>query len=250
MLREIKLAALVARFATEFILFGLVFLRFSIHTGNDDAWIQSRGKTMIARKRLLISVMMLSLLTACAFNAGGPKYPQTPIPVSPEAVQSLQQAVTDATAQGALSGKFLLTITETQLTSYLALNLAGPAEPAAPGETAEQPNPQEQIASVVSNPQVYLQNGQIQIYGTLQYGFVSATGRVILSVTPDTQGNLTIELTEMDFGSLPLPDALKSTVSSALTDSINGAFGPINTRFRVESIAIADGAMILTGRTR
>jgi hypothetical protein len=205
---------------------------------------------MIAKKQLLITVVMLSLLTACTFNAGGPKYPQTSIPVSPEAAQSLQQAVTDAAAQGALSGKFLLTITETQLTSYLALNLAGPAEPIAPGETGEQPNPQEQIASVVSNPQVYLQDGQVQIYGTLQYGFVSATGRVVLSVTPDPQGNLTIELTEMDFGSLPLQDGLKSAVSSALTDSINGAFGPINTKFRIESISIADGEMILTGRTR
>jgi hypothetical protein len=205
---------------------------------------------MIVKKLLLITVMMLSLLTACAFNAGGPKYPQTSIPISPEAAQSLQQAVTAAAAQGALSGEFSLTITETQLTSYLALNMAVPAELAAPGETVEQPNPQEQIASVVSNPQVFLQDGQIQTYGTLQYGFLSATGRVVLSVTPDTQGNLTIELTEMDFGSLPLPDALKSTVSSALTDSINGAFGPISTQFRIESISIADGAMILTGRTR
>jgi hypothetical protein len=210
---------------------------------------------MIIKKQLLITIVMLSLVTACTFNAGGPKYPQASIPISPEAVQSLQQAMTDATAQGALSGEFSLTITETQLTSTLALNLtqqnlAGPAEPAAPGEVVEQPNPQEQIASVVSNPQVHLQDGQIQIYGTLQYGFVSATGRVVLTVAPDTQGNMMIELTEMDFGSLPLPDGLKSTVSSALTDSINGAFGPITTRFRIESITIADGSMILTGRTR
>jgi hypothetical protein len=205
---------------------------------------------MIAKKLLLITLLMLSMLTACAFNAGGPKYPQTSIPISSEAAQGLQQAVTEAAAQGTLSGEFSLAVTETQLTSYLALNLVGTAEPAAPGETVEQPNPQEQIASVVSNPQVYFQNGQIQIYGTLQYGLVSATGRVVLSVTPDTQGNLTFELTEMDFGSLPLPDALKSTVSSVLTDSINGAFGPITTRFRIESISVADGSMILTGRTR
>jgi hypothetical protein len=205
---------------------------------------------MIVRKLLLITILMLPLLTACTFNAGGPKYPQTSVPVSPEAAQSLQQAVTEAAAQGALSGEFSLKITETQLTSYLALNMAGAAEPGAPGETIEQPSPQEQMASVVSNPQVYLQDGQIQIYGSFQYGFLSATGRVVLSVTPDPQGNLVIELTEMDFGSLPLPDALKSTVSSALTDSINGAFGPISTRFRIESISIVGGSMILAGRAR
>jgi hypothetical protein len=205
---------------------------------------------MIVKKQLLIPIVILTLLTACTFNAGGPKYPQASILVSPESAQSLQQAVTEAAAQGALAGEFSLTITETQLTSYLVFNLAGSTEPAAAGEVAEQPNPQEQMVSVVSKPQVYLQDGQIQLYGTLQSGFVFATGRMVLNAAPDTQGNLKIELTEMDFGSLPLPDGLKSTVSSALTDSINGAFGPITTRFRIESLTIADGAMILTGRTR
>ncbi len=212
---------------------------------------------MFVKKYLLIMVVMLFSLAlqACAFNAGGPKYPPYSIPISAEAAQSLQQAMADAVAQGALSGEFSLTISETHLTSVLALNLsqqnlAGAVEPVAPGEVAEQANPQEQITSIVSNPQVYLQDGQIQVYGTLQYGLLSSTGRVVLSVAPDAQGNMVFELTEMDFGSLLLPDGLKSTISAALSSAINGAFGSITTGFRLESITIADGTMILTGRTR
>ena len=80
---------------------------------------------MIIKKRLLITVVMLSLaLQACTFNAGGPKYPQSSISISPQAAQSFQQAMADAVAQGALTGDFSLTITEAHLTSTLALMLA------------------------------------------------------------------------------------------------------------------------------
>jgi hypothetical protein len=211
---------------------------------------------MLVKKRLLVAAVMLSLATlACAFNTGGPKYPQSSIPVSVEASQSLQQAVTDAVAQGMLSGEFTLTVTEAQLTSYLALNLnqenlAEPAEPVEPGDAAEQVNPLEQGASIVSNPQVYLQDGKMQMYGTLQSGLVSATGRMVLSVIPDVDGNMVVELTEMDFGPLPLPEGFKSIFSTTLSDVINGAFGPITAGFRIENITIADGTMTLTGRTR
>jgi hypothetical protein len=199
---------------------------------------------------------MLSLATlACAFNTGGPSYPQSSVPISAEASQSLLQAVTDAVAQGALSGKFSLSVTETQLTSYLALNLnqgtmAQAGEPVEPGDSTELVSPLEQEASIVSNPQVYLQDGQIQFYGTFQSGFVSATGRVVLSVTPDADGNMTVELTEMDFGPVPLPDGFKSVLSSALSDVIRGVFGPITTDFRIENITITNGKMTLTGQTR
>ncbi len=212
---------------------------------------------MFVKKHLLIMVVMLFSLAlqACTFNAGGPKYPQYSIPISAEAAQNLQQVVADAVTQGALSGEFSLMMTETHLTSTLALNLSQQnlveaVEPLALGEAIEQANPQEQITSIVSNPQVYLQDGQIQVYGTLQYGLFATTGRVILSVAPDAQGNLVFELTEMDFGSLLLPDGLKSSISTALSSAISGAFGPITTGFRIESITIADGTMTLKGRTR
>ena len=211
---------------------------------------------MIIKRCLLITIVILSLaLQACTVNAGGPKYPQYSIPVSPQAAQSFQQAMADAVAQGALTGEFSLTITEAHLTSTLALMLAQQnfsvaLEPVAPAEAGEQEAQAEQSSSLVSNPQVYLQDGQIQIYGTLQFGLLSNTGRVILSVVPDAQGYMMIELTELDFGSLLLPDGLKSTISSALSNAINGVFGPITTKFRITNITIADGTMSLTGQTR
>jgi hypothetical protein len=161
----------------------------------------------------------------------------------------------EAVAQGALSGNFSLQLTEEQLTSTLAINLSQqnlvqPNEPIAPGEMAEPSVPQEQTNPLVSNPQVFLRDGQMQVYGTLQYGLLSTTGRVILTVVPDAQGNLVLDLVAADFGSMPIPESLKTTISSALSLPLNSAFGPITSGFRVETITIADGLMTLKGKNR
>ena len=80
---------------------------------------------MIARKLSLIvgfSVLFLGVL-ACTMNVGGPAYPAQQIPVSTEAVGEFQSGMQTAVAAGAETGEVTLVITESQLTSYLALRL-------------------------------------------------------------------------------------------------------------------------------
>ena len=189
---------------------------------------------MIARKLSLIigfSVLFLGIL-ACTMNVGGPAYPDQQIPVSTEAVGEFQSGMQTAVAAGAETGVVTLVITESQLTSYLALRL----------QTQPQP--------LFTDPQVYLRNGEIQIYGTAHQGYLLATIAVVVTAGVDEQGQLKIVLTSADFGPLPVPAGLKDAITASLQEAYTGAIGPAAVGFRLESITVSDGTMTIVGRTK
>jgi hypothetical protein len=188
---------------------------------------------MIAKNRLQIALFVLILSAlACTINVGGPDYPDTPIPVSTEAIEQMKQSIQEALATGAASGQVSFVINEIQLTSYLAFKLQ------------EQPEP------FITDPQVYLRDGQIQIYGTAQKGYFLATARIIFTAYADADGKLAIELSEADFGPLPVPDGLKEAATAIVSEAYTGALGPVATGFRIEAIVISDGMMAITGRVK
>ena len=189
---------------------------------------------MIPRKiMLLISFAVLSLsVLACAINIGGPAYPGQQISISTEAVGELNSVVQTAVAVEPETGQVRLVINEVQLTSYLAARL----------QTENQP--------ILTNPQVYLRDGQIQIYGTARQGYFQVTIAVVVTAGIDSQGQLTLELTSADFGPLPVPAGLKDAVTAAIREAYTGAIGPAAVGFRLESITVADGTMTVVGRTK
>ncbi len=181
---------------------------------------------------LVILVVMLLAAMACEINVGGPAMPQTPIAISTEAVESLTLDW-EAAVEGALEdGRVTVEITETQITSYLAFKL------------------EEQEDPLFSDPQVYLQDGQLQIYGTVQQGYLVGTMRVLLSVAIDDEGIPYFELTAVDFGPWDAPEGLLNGLSTLLDEAFTGAVGPVATGIRIESITISDGVMSITGRIR
>jgi hypothetical protein len=178
-----------------------------------------------------LSILLLAVL-ACTINIGGPVYPDQRIPVSTDAVGELQSAMQTAVAAGAESGQVTLVISEPQLTSYLAAKLQTQAQP------------------LFTNPQVYLRDGQILIYGTAQQGYFQATIEIIVTAGVDAQGQLKIELTSADFGPLTVPAGLKEAITAAIQEAYTGVIGPAAIGFRLESIAVAGGIMTIVGRTK
>ncbi len=182
---------------------------------------------------LFVGAFALALvILACTINIGGPDYPTPAIPVSTEAVGEMQSSMQTAVAAGAVSGEITLTFTEPQLTSYLFYKLQAQSQP------------------LITNPQVYLRDGQIQLYGTASKGYFKATARIILTAGVDAQGQLKIELTSADFGPLPVPDGLKEIITATIQEAYTGALGPVATGFRLTSVTIADGTMTIVGQTR
>jgi hypothetical protein len=187
----------------------------------------------MTRNRILLALTALILATlACSIFVGGPEYPEGAIPVSTEAVESLKSQIDAAVLAGAQTGTITLQITQEQITSYIAFKMAAQENPA------------------FYDPQVYLWDNQMQIYGKVERGYLNANILVTLDVSVDEQGQPKIEIATADFGPFPAPNGLKQSMTAVITEAYTGSLGPVATGFRLENIDIANGLMTVTGRIK
>ncbi len=183
--------------------------------------------------KIISGLMILTLSAlACSIFVGGPAYPASPIPASTEAVQSLHDQIQQSVTEGAATGTVTLKITEEQLTSYLTFLLQSQANP------------------LISEPQVLLRNGQIQVLGKVQQGIFVANVSLSMNASVDDQGQPKFEITQTDFGPLPAPQGLNDAASALIAEAFTGSLGPVATGFRLQSITIADGVMTVSGRIK
>lgn len=187
---------------------------------------------MKQNKIVTITLAALTFTLACTIFVGGPEIPQPPIPISMEAVTSLQEQIQAAVAAGALSGEVTLVMNETQLTSYLAY------------KNLDDPTP------MFTEPQVYLRESQMRIYGKTRQGNFTANIGIVLAVGLDTDGNPELQLVSADFGPFPLPEGLNKAITAIIEEAYTGALGPVATGFRIKSIIITDGMMTVVGSIR
>lgn len=194
-------------------------------------------------KKFALPIFLLSLVLtslACTIFVGGPDYSTLPpVPVSADAVASLREEIRRAMEVGAQTGTAIINITEPQITSYLAARLQ--TDPSLQ-ESDRKP--------LISDPQVYLRDGQMQIYGKTQQGIFVANIGIIVSVGVDANGQPLIEMTSADFGPFPAPEGLKEAISAMVREAYTGSLGPVATGLRIETITIANGVMTIAGRIR
>lgn len=187
---------------------------------------------------IFLSTLILTSL-ACTVFVGGPDYSdRAPIPVSNEAAESLKEEVRRAFESGLQTGEVTINITESQITSILALRL----------QTDQ--NLQQDSQPLITDPQVYLRDGQMQIFGKTNQGMFAANIGIIVSVGVDETNRPKIEIVSADFGPLPAPDGIKNAISTMVEEAYTGSLGPVATGLRVESISISNGIMTVVGRIR
>jgi hypothetical protein len=187
---------------------------------------------------IYVSILVLASL-ACTVFVGGPDYSdRTPVPVSKEAADGLKESIKRSFEEGLETGVVIISITEPQITSVLALRLQSDQ------------NLQQDRQPIITEPQVYLRDGQMLIYGKTRQGMFTANIGIVVSVGVDENGKPKIEVTSADFGPLPVPGGLKDAISAMIEEAYTGSLGPVATGLRIESIAIADGVMTIIGRIR
>lgn len=192
-----------------------------------------RGLTLF-----LLSLVLTSL--ACTIFVGGPDYSSLPpIPVSGEAAESIKLELQRAIEASAATGIITVNLTEPQITSYLATRLQ------------TDPNLQQSDRKpLINEPQVYLRDGQMQIYGKTQQGMLTANIGIIVSMGVDANGQPQIDVVSADFGPLPAPEGIKDAITAMVREAYTGSLGPVATGIRIESIFIANGVMTVTGRIK
>lgn len=186
-------------------------------------------------KKTALSIFLLTLALAslaCTLFIGGPDYPSEVVPVSTEASQSMQDQIKQMVEAGAQGGPITLQISETQLTSYLTYKLAAQTNP------------------LMTEPKVFLRDGQMQVFGKVQRGIFSANVAILLGVGVDETGAPRLEVLSADFGPFDAPQGVNDAISKLVSEAYTGSLGPIATGFRLESITIAAGVMTLVGRIK
>ncbi len=169
---------------------------------------------------------------ACTMDLGGPAAPGAPIPTSEMAAQEILDAWKSAVGAFPSTGEVRLLITESQFTSLVAARLAESDDP------------------VLLEPQVYLQQGQLQVYGRVKQG--PFEGAILFSISPvvTPDGTLAFEVTSADLGPMPASEGVKDSLSALITEAFAGPIGPMATGLRVTSIAIDNGELALVGVLR
>jgi hypothetical protein len=186
--------------------------------------------------------LLLLILTslACTIFVGGPDYSSLPpIPVSGEAAESIKEELRRAIEAGAATGIITVNLTEPQITSYLAARLQ------------TDPNLQQSDRKpLITDPQVYLRDGQMQIYGKTQQGMLTANIGIIVNMGIDANGQPQIDVVSADFGPFPAPEGIKDAITAMVREAYTGSLGPVATGLRIETISIANGVMTVTGRIK
>jgi len=194
------------------------------------------------QKKYAIPIFLLALLftsLACTIFVGGPDYSDlAPIPASTEAAESLKEEMKKSFEAGAQTGIVTLTITEPQITSVIAFRLLA------------DPNMQTDKKPIIAEPQVYLRDGQMKIYGKSQQGMFAANIGIIVNMGVDELGKPKIEIASADFGPFPAPAGINDALTALIEEAYTGSIGPAATGLRIETITIADGIMTITGRTK
>ena len=186
---------------------------------------------MKMRWYFLAAVLLLAGL-ACNFTGISRQAPASPIPVTTQAVETLQRNVQSAAEQAQSSGEINLTIDETQLTSMVALELQ------------KQPQP------ILENPQVYLRNGQVQLRGDVHQGSLTAPLEMDMTVTADDQGKPHYQVVSAKLGPLPLPQSILDQLTAQIDRAFADQLGSQVDQIYINRIDIADGKMTVQGRAR
>ncbi|MBI3361991.1 MAG: hypothetical protein HY023_12880 [Chloroflexi bacterium] len=171
--------------------------------------------------------LLLGAALACNAPAPGLNAP-TRIPVSTEAAGQLLQNLGNLTP--AADGSVTITMTQEQLTSLVAIELA--KNPDAP----------------VKDPQVILHSGQIVFTGTLDAQSLKGDAEIKMTAAVDENGQPDITIISAKIGPLPIPDSLLPGISKAVSDALfNQITTQAGTKIKLTSITIDEGTMTVKG---
>ena len=187
-------------------------------------------------QRLLSIVIAMLGLAAMACTCSLPKLggvgpaPKATVPVSKEAAARMQKKIDQAAEQAKSTGQFQVTLTESELTSYIDQQIK---ERQAQGDEIP-----------IANPQIKLTQGQMWVYGTFIAGSSKVNGLVVVS--PQVQsGQLKIQVVRVDLGAIPAPKPLLQQINEQIQTLVDEQSSDVT----LTRITIREGEMDVAGKS-
>ncbi len=200
-------------------------------------WVRfSRAKPMYPYT-LSWAVLVLVAL-ACTCGPAGRLLPtpnprlQTPVPVSGSAAERFVDKWKKTGRQGAASKQFDVTFTESELTSFVVSELERQAQAGSPAP--------------IANPQIHLTGEQMWVTGQVTFGELQDVSVQIALDIGARNGQLSISVTKISLGVLPVPQALVEQVSQQVSEQLV-AINQETSNVTLTSVVIREGEMQVTG---
>jgi hypothetical protein len=181
-------------------------------------------------KKVLLVLLALTLAAiACdqQISAGGPTPEYKPIPVS---TQSAQQLLSKFSSLAAASGEITLAITEAEMSSYLAQQIAASPQK---GDTT------------LADPQAYFRDGKMKLYAKIISSNFNANALLVINpVVKD--GQLTLVVEKADVGPLPVSNDLLNNLTTLINDQLLATLNKLPKGVKLKTVTIADGTLTIT----
>ena len=190
--------------------------------------MQNRIKIPLTRL-LLTLLVLISASLACNLPAGEATPPPTQPPLSTEEVQQFEEELKSTLVSPAQPGEITVNITQQQLNSFIIAEMAN--RPDLP----------------ISDPQVVLTNGQMEIYGTVSQSGISANSKIVMRPRIDESGSPKMDIVSVTVGPFPAPDAFRDQIAALVDNALNDYIAASSDKFTVTSITITEGLMTVTG---
>ncbi len=184
------------------------------------------------QRYLLVILVMLLANLACQIDIGGPDRPGEAILKDPAQATEVAQIWSQAITESLSAGQVVVIFNEIQITGFFANRLNTESSP------------------LLQEPQIYLRDGQIQVYGIFERGILKSSVLMRVEPTIDIDGQLSLQVIEASVGPIPAPQLLMETISALVTEALTGSIGSLATGIKLSSLAIADGEMSIVGEIR
>ncbi len=174
--------------------------------------------------------LTLIITAALACQLGGDVFQETDrIPILTDDAVIMSQKLEQAVQEAKQTGTFTIEMTEQQLTSYVALNLA---------KSNQVP---------ITNLQIRLRDDQIWINGDAQQDNIQLPLSVAVKVAVDSTGSLLIEFTSAQIGPFPLPRIMLDTIEQQVEKVFLEQVAKVGEATVIEEISIGEGSMKIRG---
>ena len=197
-----------------------------------EKYRESHKKSIIRRVMIVLVFISLMITTlSCRWFDLKMQIPDETIPVSTQAIEDLEKDVEEAIREAQSTGQVLLTLSESEITSFFTLKL------------------QEQDTFTLQDLQIFLRDGQILVSGKLSQDNTLLPVTLIMEV--GVQNGVPIfDVISAKISALPLPEQIVNELSGQMSDLLMQELQARLGEFEFQAIEIQDGNMTIQGRVR
>jgi hypothetical protein len=179
----------------------------------------------------IIGILIFSFVSlACNLGLGN----RQPVPPetldSPQSVDSQDNLHLDFTPSDEQNGLVILILNESEVTDIIAAEL------------------HDIDGTSIRDIQVFLREGQVQIFGNVNIQGVRANSRIFLVPQITRQGQIRFVIVSAYYSLFPIPEDMISNLQTGIDDNFSNFLQPLIEDVIIESVSVSEGIMTITGR--